>query len=112
MPTIIKPICPNCSKPTSCTFWDDGSVASTTCSCSYPHVRPVYYEQGRALLEPHWWALRVVRAADKLTDCIGEFSTNGTDGKCLCGACGEYVENLDGALAVWKQEAPVAVRGT
>lgn len=41
-------------------------------------------------------ASALARNADKVTDCVAEFSIE-IDGKCLCVACGEHLDHLDSA---------------
>lgn len=45
---------------------------------------------------------QVAVLADRLTECIAEFSYVTADGKCLCVACAERVQHLDDALAKLK----------
>jgi hypothetical protein len=102
MPLIIEEMCYRCHAAVTMTLHDDGSVAAyrKTCSCSGCGGP---YAPGDAYARSVWFLLKVAKAADRLSDCISEFGDNLLAGKCLCTACAEWVENLDGALAVWKE---------
>lgn len=97
MPAIIEPECPNCKTPNVLTFYDDGSVKVRRCRCNTFTSEP--WKKGHAFLKQHWWTLRVLWFADKLEDCLTEFSGPvRVDSKCLCNACAERLEDLAGAV--------------
>lgn len=99
MPVIIDRTCPICKGQTETILHLDGSIEAFRCKCNEQKWNG--HAAGEAFTSSHWWVLRVARAADKFTDCLNEFCESKSD--CSCGACGEWLQDLEGAIGAAKQ---------
>jgi len=46
---------------------------------------------------------QVIKAAERLMNCLAEFGEQKVAGQCLCSSCSEHLEDLDGALAAYRE---------
>ena len=103
MPTILDHICSRCSKPAAVTFYPSGCVYQFNYQCLCHELSLSDYRDGDAYLKYHWLALRVYKSAERLLNCLAEFGEQKVAGQCLCSSCSEHLEDLDGAVAVYRE---------